>query len=210
MDRNLMGWWNIEKINEFVKCKDWIDCPTVFAPLDKIYAELDEGRPVIVQVDINPNQIGIQGHFILIIGYDEQKNFFALDPWYKDEDAIYFQARYGDPKVGILGLRLISGPVPIPEAEKPDIAALQSEIEQYKLHIQDLKEHLSLQQSEDFPKVIGKIDELMISEKAYQDHLEKDKAESEKPTVPTPELKEEFLTQFKIWNLIIRLYSEKR
>jgi hypothetical protein len=178
--------------------------------LNKIDLELDEKRPVIVWVDGNPNEAGNQQHFIVIIGKDEQGAYFALDPWY-NEDAIYFHARYGDPKVGILGLRLITGPVPIPEAEKPDVAGMQSEIEQYKLHIQDVKDHLKVLQGEDFPKVIGRIDELMTKEKEFKDHIEKDKAEEEKPIEPAPDgVLEEYQGRIKLLNMIIKFYIERK
>lgn len=51
--------------------------------LNKMKALLDEGRPLIAEIDFNPNTIQEDMHFVLVIGYDETKEetFIALDPW---------------------------------------------------------------------------------------------------------------------------------
>lgn len=140
-DRNLIDLFKIDKVNEFVKGKEYIDCLTTPAPLKKIDVELTEGRPVIAQVDLNPNQPG-PDHFILIIGKTEDNHYLAYDPWFKDEDAIFFDARYGDPAKGIFGLRLVTGPVPQPEAIKPSITDLQGQVTQWTQNFEDIKDHL--------------------------------------------------------------------
>ena len=207
MNRNLMGWWNINKVNEFVTLKEWIDCPTTPAPMDKVDAELEAERPVIAWVDINPNEPGNQQHFIVIIGKAEDGAYFILDPWYLDEEAIYFHARYGEPSKGILGLRLINGPVPHPDAPMPSVADLEGQIAQYKSHIDDIKEHLRplVMPGDDFPKIIGAIDELKEKARLYDEKVEEEEEELNKE----PEPEEEIAWEFKILNLTIRFLIPK-
>lgn len=181
--KNLMQWWLVNRVNEFVTLKDWIDCVTKPAPLDKIDTELTAGRPVIVFVDLNPNQPGAD-HFIVIIGKTEDGHYLAYDMWYPDEDAIFFDARYGDPTKGIFRIMTFNGPVPQPEAPKPTIADLNGQITQWTQHFEDIKEHLrpaGIMPGEGLPEVIGAIDNLIALKKEYTDHLEQDKANLEKP-----------------------------
>jgi hypothetical protein len=213
MDRNLIGWWNLYKANEFVKCTEWITCymPTDKVPLDKIDIELNAGRPVIAEVDINPNQPGEQQHFILIIGKTEDGHYLVYDPWYKDEDVIFFDTRYGEPSKGIFGLRLITGPVPQPEEPKPSVEGLKQQIDTLKQHIDDIKTALrpvGVMPVDDLSEVTKSIVELVSTKKAYETHLEEDKAVAEKPQ-DIPDNKERFLGQFKLLNLIIKFYNDK-
>jgi hypothetical protein len=207
-NRNLMQWWSIQKVNEFVTLKDWIDCVTTPAPIKKIEEALTAGLPVILHVDLNPNQPGAD-HFIVCIGMTEDKHLICLDPWYKDEDAIFFDARYGDPTRGIFRIMIFNGPVTAPEAPKPSVSDLNGQIDQYQKHLEDIKEHLrpaGIAAGDDFPKIIGSIDELVSLKNEYAKHLEKDKAEAEKPIVIV-ENDEKFISQFKLLNLIVKLYK---
>lgn len=180
MNRNLMGWWSIEKVNEFVKCKDWINCPTTPAPMDKVDLELNEGRPVIAHVDLNPNQPGAD-HFILLIGKTEDGHYLAYDPWFKDEDAIFFDARYGDPVKGIFGLRLITGPVPQPEPPKPSVQGLQTQVETLKQQIDDIMTAAGVPLTSDVSDLTKRIVELVAKENEYREHLKQDTLNLEKP-----------------------------
>jgi len=207
-ERNLMKWWEINKVNEFVSLKEWIDCLTTPAPLEKIDAELEASRPVICHVDLNPNQPG-PDHFIVIIGKTEDGHYIIFDPWY-NEDSVFFDWRYGDPAKGIFRLLLINGPVPQPEAPKPSIADLQGQIDQWAKHFEDVKEHLrpaGVMPGDDLPKIIGTIDQLVALKKEYTDHQAADAAQAEKPQ--SEPSNEQFLTQFIFWNFIIKFFSKK-
>ncbi len=180
---NLMQWWQVNKANEFVTLKEWIDCVTTPAPLEKIKEALNAGLPCILHVDLNPNQPG-PDHFIVAIGYTEDGHFICYDPWYKDEDAIFFDARYGDPAKGIFRILIFNGPVPQPVKPQPSVEQLNGEIEQWKQHFEDVKEHLrpaGIIPGDDLPKVIGVIDGLCVTKNQYETLLEKIKKEKEKP-----------------------------
>jgi len=208
-ERNLMKWWEINKVNEFVSLKEWIDCLTTPAPLDKIDAELEAGRPVICHVDLNPNQPG-PDHFIVIIGKTEDGHYIIFDPWY-DEDSVFFDWRYGDPTKGIFRILAINGPVPQPEAPQPTIADLTGQIDQWVKHFEDIKEHLrpaGIMPGDDLPKVIGTIDELVALKKEYTDYKEADKAQIEKPQTTEPS-NEKFLGQVRLLNLLIKFFTEE-
>ncbi len=178
-DRNLIDLFKIDKVNEFVKGKEFINSLTTPAPLDKIDLELNEGRPVICQVDLNPNQPG-PDHFILIIGKTDDGHYLAYDPWVKEEDAIFFDVRYGDPAKGIFGLRLITGPVPKPPEPPPDIAGLNQQIDTLKQQIDDITTALKVSPTEGFSGLTKRIVELLNTEKAYNDHLKQDETNLEK------------------------------
>jgi Peptidase_C39 like family len=66
--------------------------PNVIAP------ELDAGRPVVAEVQLGGNQ-----HFVLLTGYTLSGGLVIDDPWFGD--VVSFNARYGDPAIGILSIR---------------------------------------------------------------------------------------------------------
>jgi hypothetical protein len=188
-NRNLMQWWSIQKANEFVSLKEWIDCVTTPAPIDKIKGALDAGLPCILHVDLNPNEPGAD-HFIVCFGYTEDGHLLCYDPWYKDEDAIFFDARYGDPVKGIFRIIILNGPVPSPEPPQPSISDLQGQIAQWQSHFGDIKEHLrpvGIMPGADLPEVIGAIDSLIATKTEYEEHKKADSIVHENPTVPEPE-----------------------
>ncbi len=80
-------------------------CESTPAPIDKIQAYLDNGKPVVVAL-INQ---GVR-HYVLVVGYDANK-MYANDPWQGDQVAI--NDRWGDPATKILQLNFFSGPVPV-------------------------------------------------------------------------------------------------
>lgn len=51
----------------------------------KMKALIDEGRPLICEIDFNPNTLSEDQHYILVIGYDDSSpdslEFIAIDPW---------------------------------------------------------------------------------------------------------------------------------
>jgi len=66
--------------------------------LGVIEAELDAARPVVAEVQLNGNQ-----HFVLLTGYTLSGGLMINDPWFGD--VVSFNARYGDPAIGILSIR---------------------------------------------------------------------------------------------------------
>lgn len=99
---------------EFPDCRfdQVIFCTAVPAPLDKIDASLKDGKPVVVMVDFDhdPND-GIQTHFVLIVGREDNENYIINDPWFGDQ--VYFIARYGsDQAAAINQINFFSGPIP--------------------------------------------------------------------------------------------------
>lgn len=49
--------------------------------LNKMKALIDEGRPLITEIDFNPTTTQEEMHFVLVVGYDNNDIFYALDPW---------------------------------------------------------------------------------------------------------------------------------
>jgi len=175
-NRNLMQWWSVQKVNEFVSLKDWIDCVVTAAPINKIEEALNMGLPCILHVDLNPNEPGAD-HFVVCFGMTEDKHLICYDPWYKDEDAIFFDARYGDPAKGIFRIMILNGPIPQPETPQPSVSDLNGQIAQYKQHLDDVKEHLrpaGVMPGDDLPKVVGAIDSLISIRNEYEAHLKQD------------------------------------
>jgi hypothetical protein len=66
--------------------------------LNLIQGELDAGRPVVAEVQLEGNQ-----HFVLITGYTADAGLQINDPWFAD--SVNFSDRYGDPTSGILSIR---------------------------------------------------------------------------------------------------------
>jgi hypothetical protein len=179
LDRNLMKWWDIYKVNEFVKTTEWIDCPLTPAPIKKVDDELNSGRPVIAWVDINPMEAGDQQHFVVIIGKTEDSHYIINDPWTGEE--YFLDAIYGQPVEAIHGLRIISGPVPQPEPPKPNIDALNQQIDTLKQQQDDIRTALKLPAQSDISDITRRIVELLGKESEYVEHLKQDETNIEKP-----------------------------
>lgn len=51
----------------------------------KMKSLIDEGRPLICEIDFNPTTVNEDMHFVLVIGYDDSsqdsETFYAIDPW---------------------------------------------------------------------------------------------------------------------------------
>ena len=111
-DLNLMKWEKLHDVFPDISWDGKIDCSKTPAPLDKVDTYINKMMPVVALVDFDLAQSGLQQHFVLIIG-KENNDYFINDPW--TGETYYFSAKYGDPKVGICGLRLYTGPVVIEE-----------------------------------------------------------------------------------------------
>jgi len=107
--------------DEFYNCYD-IPCD-----LSKIDDYLAKRMPVIALVDFDliPST-GVQTHFVLIIGREEDGAYYCNDPW--TGETYYFHAKYGDPKKFIYGLRLYSGTPKEGEALDDKVSDLQDKL----------------------------------------------------------------------------------
>ena len=108
-DLNLMKWEKLHDVFPDISWDGKIDCSKTPAPLDKVDTYINKMMPVVALVDFDLAQSGLQQHFVLIIG-KENNDYFINDPW--TGETYYFSAKYGDPKVGICGLRLYTGNPP--------------------------------------------------------------------------------------------------
>jgi len=204
-NRNLIGWYNIQNVNEYVKLTDWIHCEATPAPLKKIDEELNVGRPVICDVDTNPMEPGEQMHFVVITGKTDDGHYIINDPWTGEE--YFFDAKYGEPAKGIFGMRLISGPVPKPPVTQPNVSELQGQVEQWKTYADDVKEHLrpaGVMPGDELPIVIGAIDKLVDIKNKYEELLK------EKEDVIAPEIDEKIIKQFDFLGMIVRLIKKEK
>lgn len=78
--------------------------PAQFASFD---AELTAGRPIIVEVDFNPNTVSVESHFVVIIG-GSNGEYTIADPWYMDTAKL---ERYGVPAKTIQRFVFTNGPI---------------------------------------------------------------------------------------------------
>lgn len=69
---------------------------------------LDNGYPLICEVDFNPSLIGDQMHWVLVYGY-EGGNFFIADPW---RGALVNLSVYGDLKNAVTSFKTYSRTLP--------------------------------------------------------------------------------------------------
>lgn len=106
------------------------------APLDRIKSLIDQGTPVIVEIDARPNVAGKQTHFVLIIGY-EGNSMIINDPWDGTEAVLEQKYKNSEPASAastITGLRIFDFP-------KVEIAEENTELTRI---IQFLKENNAL------------------------------------------------------------------
>lgn len=47
----------------------------------KMKAFIDQGKPLVTEIDFNPSTVNEESHYVLIIGYDDNGEFIVLDPW---------------------------------------------------------------------------------------------------------------------------------
>lgn len=110
---NLYKWYEgITKLYTDIKITKLQATPLPLTSTDfnAIKAEIDAGRPVILQVDFIPATSTVDMHFVLVVGY-EGDTIYVNDPWYGDKANL---TRYGDPKITVQQYIFHSGPVPAP------------------------------------------------------------------------------------------------
>jgi len=49
--------------------------------LNKMRELIDNGYPLLTEVDFYPSTVNEDMHFVLVIGYDDNDIFYAIDPW---------------------------------------------------------------------------------------------------------------------------------
>lgn len=105
---NLLNFYKAGDVFDDVTADEFYNCYDLPCDLSKIYSYLDAKKPVIALVDFEPTP-GIQTHFVLIHGYNDEKkeDLLCIDPWTGEE--LWFNQKYGDPARYIFGLRLYSG-----------------------------------------------------------------------------------------------------
>ena len=111
---NLFVWGALEKIFKGVKFGYRYNG----AYLDKIDEQLRAGKPVIINVDLNPATSVLDEHWVLIVG-KVNGSYIINDPWYGTQ--FKFEDKYGNPATGV---RIVctydfTGNVPQPEPEVP-------------------------------------------------------------------------------------------
>lgn len=113
---NLYRWYEgLPKVFNDIKCTKLVNTPANLtkAQFDEIDNELSAGRPVIFQVDFNPQDAPVQTHFVLCVA-KENDNYIVNDPWYGDRANI---TRYGVPKITIQQYAFHSGEKVVEETD---------------------------------------------------------------------------------------------
>ena len=91
---NLVDWERLPRIYP-LRYAGRIHCVKRAATTKEIeqvmFRVVDRKVPIILYVDIQPDQTGFQQHFVLATGVDSQSRFVVADPWYGDEKQITFR-----------------------------------------------------------------------------------------------------------------------
>lgn len=127
---NLYKWYEgITKLYTDITITKLQATPYVLTGTDfnAIKAEIDAGRPVILQVDMIPNTAVVDMHFVLLIGY-EGDTYYVNDPWYGDKANL---TRYGVPAKAIQQYVFHNGPIPVP-GNSDTIPVLKTDFERMR------------------------------------------------------------------------------
>jgi len=77
------NWGSVKKVYKDLK-EHWVGTPDPLTndQINRIKDALDNGFPVMVQIDYNPRTVKLDMHYVLIIGYDpsDENNFTIADP----------------------------------------------------------------------------------------------------------------------------------
>ena len=122
---NLYVWTSISKIHPQIKLLGNIltPLPVTSSQFRAIDRELEVGRPVVIQVDMNPTDAPVQMHYVLITS-KESGEYKIADPWYGD---IVNLSRYGKAETTIQQFLFYEGPVP---AQEPDCETIKREYQE--------------------------------------------------------------------------------
>lgn len=115
---NLYKWYEgLSKVYSDIELLSLVDTPDPVSSsqFNLMKNEINEGRPVILQVDFYPATAQPDMHFVLLVGYDD-KNYYVADPFYGDISNLN---RYGDPKYTILKYAFHKGNLSVTQPEEP-------------------------------------------------------------------------------------------
>lgn len=136
---NLYKWYEgISKAYPDIKVSKLVETPNpvTTAQFNEWKEEINNGRPVILQVDFYPSTAQPDMHFVLLVGYDDT-NYYVADPYYGDVSNL---TRYGTPKTTVLKYVFHTGTVPAtPPAVDPEVLKLDEDIPSFVEDKYDLK-----------------------------------------------------------------------
>jgi hypothetical protein len=108
VNRNFVNWPVLSDIWPYLKYSGRIDCPTRPASPDQL-REIDKRLaadvPVIIYVDAQAHEPGLQQHFVLVTG-TLAADYVIADPW--DGATVALCKRYGNtPEIAVCGIMLL-------------------------------------------------------------------------------------------------------
>ncbi len=121
-NQNLYIWESINKVYSDISEPKRVQTPNAVtsAQFADIRNEIDNNRPVIVEVDFVPATASVDMHFVVIIGYTKNDNgtytYMVADPWYGDTSSLN---RYGKPEVTIQRYVFTFGAIPTQPVDSP-------------------------------------------------------------------------------------------
>lgn len=90
----LIAWYGIPRVLSGLKLNKLVDCRNVPAPMAEIDAALDDGRPIVAELDMSPGS-GFQNHWVLIYAR-RGGDYLIHDPWPEPaEPSASLVQRYG-------------------------------------------------------------------------------------------------------------------
>lgn len=108
VNRNFVNWAALPGIWPYLKYGGRIDCPKHPASPDQLLEiedRLAADVPVIIYVDAQANEPGLQQHFVLVTGTLEA-DYVIADPW--DGKTVALCSRYGQtPAIAVCGIILL-------------------------------------------------------------------------------------------------------
>lgn len=142
--------------------EDYTNTP---APMDKIRAIIDSGRPVVCEVDFYKNTSGKEQHFVLIVGYTDT-SLLINDSW--DGQEYFIEARYPNPNPSlpkaehaVMGLRIYDFPSnKPPEPEPTEVDKIIRALKEKGLDTYDTVIKMCDTWQKDFPNAEKQIKEL--------------------------------------------------
>jgi len=171
--KNLYKWYEgITKLYSDIAITKLQATPAALTTTDfnALKAEIDAGRPVILQVDFIPATAFVDMHFVLLTGY-EGNTYYVNDPWYGDNANLN---RYGDPAITIQQYVFHSGPVPsIGSADTIPVLKTDFEKMRTKCDILDAQNPTYAQLKQIVTEVNNQLDGLKAENKSRIEFMQK-------------------------------------
>lgn len=168
---SLYAWASITKIYPDIKFTEIQEYPFDPAPVEKYRAEIENGRPFLIWLDVNPRQAGNQMHWIIVIGY-EGDDFLINDPLYGE--TYFFKAKYGDITKEALGHRFYKKLSLIQRIVQPLVPDKDARVKELEAQVGKLQDELAGQKTKT-DKAEGKFslaDKLLREHRAVDDKYE--------------------------------------